>query len=161
MRVAQVNLTQSDGATSNGALGETYETKGAMWLYVKASATITQYQACIVGDDGTCQPLTTTLATSPVATIVIPQFAFASGDYGWAPCGPFFLREDEVTTFKVNNGNSPSAKDVVLYSHATAGYVSDQTASSAIKITGLQFIATATSAGTAYACVAQRRMNVN
>lgn len=163
MRLAYVNLTASDGTTSNGDLGETYETKGAMWMYVKASGAIAQYDAVVI-TNSTClaSSLTTTLATSTnPQSIGIAQFAFADAEYGWVAVGPFTLREDDSTTFKVTNGNSPSAASVKLYSHATAGRISDQTAASAVLIPGLVFPATATTSGTAYAVIATRKLSVN
>lgn len=162
MRLGFVNLTTTDGLTSNGQLGEFYESNGAMWQYVKASGAIAQYDAVVITNGQLASSLTTTLATAtaPLA-IGIAQYAFADLEYGWVAVGPFYLREDGVTAFKVTNGNTPSAASVKLYSHATAGRISDQTASSAVLIPGLVFPATATTAGTAYAVQAVRKLSVN
>lgn len=154
------NLIASDSTSRLAAIGQTYETKGATWLYTQANGAIAQYDAVIIGDDGKATKLTTALATSPVATVGLAQYAFADGDYGWVAVGPFFLREDDISNFKVTAA-AASAKDVAVYSHATAGQISDSSAASAIKILGLQFIATASSGGTAYACTAARRLCVN
>jgi hypothetical protein len=163
MRTGFVNLTASDGLTSNGQLGELFEVNGATWMYVKASGAIAQYDAVVITNK-TClaSSLTTTLATSTNPQCIgIAQFAFADAEYGWVAVGPFVLREDGVTEFLVNNGNSPSAASVKLYSHATAGRISDQTAASAVLIPGLVFSATATTAGTAYGVTATRKLSVN
>lgn len=163
MRTMMPNLTATDGTTSNGQLGEQYEVNGATWMYVKASGAITQYQAVIITNQTLlASPLTTTLATATNPQCIgIAQYAFADTEYGWVAVGPFIYREDGTTPFYVNNGNTPSALGVKLYSHATAGYISDQTAASAVLVPGLVFPATATTAGTAYAVVAHRKLTVN
>lgn len=163
MRGMMPNLIATDGTTSNGQLGEFYEVSGAMWQYVKASGAIAAYDAVVLANQTLlASSLTTTLATATnPQSIGIAQYAFADGEYGWVAVGPFIYREDGVTPFYVTNGNTPSAASVKLYSHATAGRISDQTASSAVLIPGLVFPATATTAGTAYAVVAHRKLSVN
>lgn len=156
---AQFNLTSSDGTISQAALGQEINVKGAVWRYFKASAAISAYQSCIMADDGTIQPSTIALSTTVPSIICIPQFAFASGEYGWAPVGPFLLREDDVTAFKVIS--KIAAKDVAMYTNATAGSVDDSTAGSAVKIQGLNLTAAQTVDDTATACIAVTRLVVN
>jgi len=159
MRSSYVNLTASDGQTSNGALGEEYNTKGATWIYIKAAAALAAYQLCYIADDGTAALATPTLiTTTKPTTLCIPQFAFASGDYGWAAVGPFFLREDESTNFKVLS--KAATKDLGMYAvAATPGSVDDAVVAPLIQ--GLTLIATQTVDDTATACVAHRRLSAN
>lgn len=156
--LAKYSLNASDGATSLAALGQEINVKGATWKYVKAAATIAAFQACYVLDDGTIALTTPTLLTTTKPTeIVIPQFAFASGDFGYAPVGPFFLREDDSTTFKVLS--KAATKDLQMYATTTAGSVDDAVSNPLIE--GLTLTATQTVDDTATACVAVRRLGCN
>lgn len=122
---ADYNLTSSDGSTAKFGLGDEAEFGGARYKYVKASGSIAAYAACHITAAGLAIQATTTLvgtAARPTG-ICIPQFAMASGDYGWAPVGPFMLREDGVTTFKVLAANA--ATSVRLYTTATDGVLDD------------------------------------
>lgn len=121
---AQYNFTSSDGATPQAALGQTVEVKGATYKYVRANGAITAFQACGIDNNLDATPLTTTTSGARPTGVCIPQFAAADNDYLWAPIGPFFLREDGVTTFKVNAAASCVAS-VKLYTTATAGTVDD------------------------------------
>ena len=153
--LGKYNLVSSDGQTSLAALGQEINVKGATWVYTKANATILAYQACYLLDDGTMSLATATLlTTTKPTTVVIPQAAFASGDYGYVPVGPFFLREDDVTTFKVLS--KIASKDVQMYGTATAGSVDD--AVSNPPILGLFLSAAQTVDDTATACIAIRRL---
>lgn len=125
--LGKYSLNSSDGPVSLNALGQEINVKGATWMYVLASTNITAGQICIVTKSTmTIQPLTTALAASvgPVADIVIPQFDFLSADYGYAPVGPFNLREDNVTTFKVNAATLDVA-GAKQYTTAVAGVIDD------------------------------------
>jgi len=156
---AKYSLNASDGSTSLNALLQEINIKGATWMYVKASATITAFQACIVSRaDGTIQPLTTALAASvgPVADIVVPQFDFVSGDFGYAPVGPFFLREDGATTFKVS-ALTLAVLGTKLYTTATAGSVDD---AATTLIAGLTLSSTVGGSTANTACTASTRMFV-
>lgn len=156
---AAPNLTASDGAISQAALGQTFETKGATYEYCKAAEAIAAYQLCYIKADGTMALATATLLTTTrPAKIVIPQFAFASGDYGWAACGPFYLREDDVTNFKVLS--KIANLSVVLYGqNTTPGSCDDAVANPPIQ--GLTLLASQTVDDTATACVATKRLTVN
>jgi len=119
------NTVTSSGATDVAQLRQTQDVKGTTHMYVQASATITAYQACIVAIDGKAAPLTTALASAQVgAEVVIPQFAVASGEYFWAPCGPFGLRADNATSVLVN-ALTLDAVNTKQYTSATAGGVDD------------------------------------
>lgn len=151
-------LTASDGQTSLNAQGQEINIKGATWKYTKANAIIPAFSLCYILDDGTMSLATPTLLTTTKPTeIVIPQFAFASGDYGYAAVGPFFLREDDSTTFKVLS--KISAKDVQMYGTTTAGSADDSVSNPLIE--GLTLTAAQTVDDTATACVAVRRLGCN
>lgn len=154
---AYANLTAVDGTTSTAQLGQEFNSKGATWMYVKASATCSAYKACIVAADGTIQPITTALATGVVADVVIPQFDFASGDYGWAPVGPFNLREDNVSNFKVS-ALTLDAVNAIQYTTATPGSVDD---TATVQIKGLRLLSTVGGSTADTACVAESRLTVN
>ena len=115
------------------------------WMYVYASAAITQYMAVGVEASGTASPLTAADARLGV-TLGIAQVAFSAADYGWVATKGRILRV--ATTAAVAVGAR-------LYTTATAGRVDDAAASTQAQIGGLYLTATAsgTSASSA-ACVA-------
>tara|TARA_R110000868_G_scaffold7229_3_gene39621 strand:+ start:443 stop:934 length:492 start_codon:yes stop_codon:yes gene_type:complete len=157
--LAKYNLSASDGTTSLNALGQEINIKGATWMYVLASTTITAFQACIVTRATmTIQPLTTALAASvgAVADIVIPQFDFASGEYGYAAVGPFNLREDNSTTFKVS-ALTLAVAGAKMYTTATAGSIDD---TATTLIAGLTLNTTVGGSTANTACFATTRLQV-
>lgn len=157
--LGKYSLFASDGATSLNALGQETNIKGATWLYSKANATIPAYSLCYLLNDGTMSLATPALLTTTKPTaVVIPQFDFASGDYGYAACGAFLLREDDVTPFKVLA--NAAVLNVVLYGiAATPGTVDDAAVTPIIQ--GLFLTATQAGASVATACIAVRRLTVN
>lgn len=156
--LAKYALTASDGATSLNALGQEINVKGATYIYTKANAIIPAFSLCYILDDGTMALATPTLLTTTKPTqIVIPQFAFAANDFGYVPAGPFFLREDDSTTFKVIS--KIAAKDVQMYATTTAGSIDDVVSNPLIE--GLTLTAAQTVDDTATACVAVRRLGCN
>lgn len=124
MEKAMINLTASDGATAQAGVGDTATVRGAEYVYCKAAAAITAYQLCSLDNSGEAVPGTTTTSGSRPTQFVIPQFAVADDEYFWAPKGPFFLREDGVSKFKVKAAVN-CQKDVKLYTTATDGVVDD------------------------------------
>src|SRR5258708_7076636 len=106
---AYANLTASDGTTALAEVGSTFETKGARYLYCKATAAaIAAYSICSGANPAAMEIATTTTATALGTAggwVVIPQFAVAASEYFWAPAGPFYLREDDSTAFKVLAAN--------------------------------------------------------
>lgn len=154
--LAKYSFNASDGQTSQAALGQEVNVKGATWVYTKANATIPAYSLCYILADGTMSLATPALLTTTKPTeVVIPQCDFASGDYGYAACGPFQLREDNVTTFKVLA--NAAAANVVLYGiAATPGTVDDAVVAPIIQ--GLTLSAAQAGASVATACQATRRL---
>lgn len=154
---AGYNLKASDGTTAQHALGDEMSTKGgAVWKYVKAAEAISAYQLCHIAADGTILKSTTTLVGTAArpTELCIPQFDIASGEYAWVPVGPFKLREDGVSTFKVA-ALINCAGSVKLYTTATSGSVDDSVTTGVVQ--GLALSATITAATNA-ACVAVTRL---
>lgn len=118
------NLTASDGTTAKFALGTQINVKGATYQYFIADGAITAYSACGVQNDYDAAMLDTTISGVKPTMVCIPQFAVADNEYFWGPIGPFRLREDGSTTFKVR-AQTNCADSVKLYTHATAGTVDD------------------------------------
>ena len=123
-QLLQANLTSSDGTTPKFALGTRMEIKGATYMYFIADAAIAAYSACTVQNDFDAEEATTTTSGAKPTLVCIPQFAVADNEYFWAPIGPFRLREDGTTTFKVNAALN-CAGSVKLYTTATDGVVDD------------------------------------
>lgn len=150
------NLTSSDGTTAQAQLGERAEVKGAVYQYFKASGAIAQYAACTVSNAMLAAEGTTTTSGAKPTAVCIPQFAVADTEYFWAPVGPFYLREDNVTTFKVKAALN-CATSVKLYTTATAGVVDDAATD---LIAGLCLTETITTAEAAD-CIATQRLVTN
>ena len=91
-----------------------------------------------------------------MADVVIPQFDFASGDYGYAAVGPFNLREDSSTAFKVL-GLATDPANSKQYTSATAGAVGN---AATTLIAGLTLVSTVGGANANTACVANARLSV-
>lgn len=153
-----VNLTSSDGLTPQAEVGATYVTKGAHYQYFKASAAIDAYSLCGISDTLTIAEVTAAvLTTTRPGGIAIPQFSVGSGEYCWAPVGPFYLREDNVTPFKVLS--KAANADVALYGTGTAGSVDDAVSNPVIS--GLTLTASQAGTDVATACIAFTRLTVN
>jgi hypothetical protein len=122
------------------------------WMYVYASAALTQYFAVAVEASGTASPLTVTNARLGHA-LGIAQVAFSAGDYGWVALEGHNLRV--ATTAAVAVGAR-------LFTTGTAGRVDDAAASTQAQIGGLYLVATAsgTSASSA-ACIARNLVVVD
>ena len=155
--LAKYSFNETDGTTSLNALGQKVEVKGSTWQYTKANATIPAFSLCYILADGTMSLATPALLTTTKPTeVVIPQCSFASGDFGYAARGPFQLREDNVTTFRVLA--NASAASVVMYGiAATPGTVDDAVVTPIIQ--GLTLSAAQAGASIATACVATRALS--
>jgi hypothetical protein len=140
-----INLSTVGSTAKHKLLERTSGNNESEWVYVYASASITQYMAVGVEASGTASPLDVTGARRG-DTIGIAQVAFSAADYGWVATKGRSLRV--ATTAAVAVGAR-------LYTTATAGRVDDAAASTQAQIGGLYLIATAsgTSASSA-ACVA-------
>ena len=121
---AGYNLTSSDGSTPQFGLFDTINVSGATYAYFMADGAIDAYSACTVQNDFEAQEATTTTSGAKPTLVCVPQFNVADNEYFWAPIGPFFLREDGTTTFKVLAALN-CAGSVKLYTTATAGVVDD------------------------------------
>jgi hypothetical protein len=108
---------------------------GKEYVFVQANSAVSAYNIASL-DSGT--GVITALQTSTSAAseaLAVPQFAFASGDYGWA-------QVYGACKVKVLGA---CAKSVTLYSTATAGSLDDATASN-YEIRGVQILSTNPSA---------------
>jgi hypothetical protein len=152
------NLTSSDGLVPQFGLGNEIDVKGARYKYLKAAGAIAAYSACTIQNDGDAEEATTTTSGAKPTGVAIPQFDVADLEYFWAPVGPFGLREDNSTAFKVLAATL-CATSVKLYTTATDGVV-DDTATDLIA--GLCLTATNAAGGTvATSCVAVQRLVTN
>lgn len=118
------------------------------WLYVYASAAITQYAVVGVEASGTASMLTSTIArgATPV-NIGIAQVAFAAGDRGWVATGGTSLTV--LTTAVCTAG----AK---LFTTATAGRVSTtQATATDAQISGLVHSVTTGATASSSPCIAK------
>jgi hypothetical protein len=141
-----INLSTVGSTAKHKLLERTSGNNESEWVYVYASASITQYMAVGVEASGTASPLDVTGARRG-DTIGIAQVAFSAADYGWVATKGRSLRV--ATTAAVAVG-------VRLYTAAsTPGRVDDAAVSTQAQIGGLYLIATAsgTTASSA-ACVA-------
>lgn len=153
--LAMYNLTGVD-TVQQFQLGTEVNVKGAGYMYCKANGTIAAYAACTVDNVFDAVEGTTTTSGARPTVVAIPQFAVADNEFFWAPVGPFFLREDGETTFKVKAAASCAAS-VKLYTTATAGVV-DDTATDLVA--GLLLTETITGAEAAD-CIAVQRLVTN
>ncbi len=154
---AGYNLTSSDGTTAQAGVGDIANICGAVYQYFKATAaTIAAYSACSGGTPAAMEEATTTTVTAlgtGGGLACIPQFDVGASEYFWAPIGPFYLREDGSTAFKVLAANATAG--ALLNSTATDGVLDDATTKA---INGLALSATATTQA-ATACVAFKQLS--
>lgn len=123
MSYMQANLTSSDGTTARAGLGDEFVSGGNAYKYFQGSGTINAFDMVTVSNANVAVAGTTTTSGSKPTLCAIPQFAVATGEYFWAPIGPFTLKDDG-TAFKVNAAAS-CASSVKLYTTATVGVVDD------------------------------------
>lgn len=154
--IAQVNLTSSDGTTPQFQVGTEYNTDGATYVYCKATAaTIAAYSACSGATPAAMEEATTTTVNALGTAggfFCVPQFAVGASEYFWAPVGPFYLREDGVTKFKVLAANASAG--ALLNSTATDGVLDDASTTAVIGIVLTETVTTQEAAD----CVAFRRV---
>lgn len=153
---AMYNLTASDGLVPQAALGTIADVKGATYMYLKAAGSIAAYSLCTIQNDFDAEEGTTTTSGAKPTGCAVPQFAVADLEYFWAPVGPFFLREDGVTKFKVNAALN-CAGSVKLYTTATDGVVDDTATDLVAGLTLTETITTAEAAD----CIAVQRLVTN
>lgn len=156
MILGKYNLTSSDGTTAQAGLGDEAMIGGSRYKYClcNASTALAAYALCHISAAGLVTESTTTLvgtAARPTG-YCIPQFAVAVSEYFWAPIGPFRVREDGSTTFKVLAANA--ATSVRLYTTGTAGVVDDAVTTGLVA--GLALTETVTTQEAADCVAAQR-----
>ena len=135
-------------------LGTQTQVGSLKYEYVKATAALTAGLLCGIIEDGTIAAGITYAVggSGAIPTPVgVPQVDFANGDYGW------IVRSG--ANFKLSCAAS-CAKDVKLYTTATAGVVDDASASQSI-IPGLRINTTITSAAVVSDASASIDMAIN
>jgi hypothetical protein len=154
--MAQENLISSDGTSAQAQVGEIRTIKGADYMYCKATAaTIAAYSMCSGATPAAMEEATTTTANALGTAggfACIPQFAVAASEYFWGAIGPFYLREDDVTKFKVLAANA--AAGALLNSTATDGVLDDASTTAVIGVALTETVTTQEAAD----CVAFRRI---
>lgn len=126
MGVDLLNVFTPDALSAAGAgsgydnpphapLDETTATNGGIWVYVNAITAINQYDCVFIDQFGNASQMTKALADTYEGRVGFAQIAIASASYGWVALNG--------TNLKVNVLAS-SAKDVPLYTTATAGVLS-------------------------------------
>lgn len=123
MSFAGIN-TKAPESTRTAGLGDEQWAEGGCWKYFLAGGAINAFDACTFDSSFSAVAGTTTTSGARPTGFCIPQFAVASGQYFWAPVGPFGSTRDDGTTYKVNAAASCAA-NVKLYTTATAGVVDD------------------------------------
>lgn len=136
--ICGANMQSSDGATQRFSLGATLKgSNDSEWTYVLAGAAVRQYAQCTL--DQAYNLIEATQANAALGLkAAFPQFAFASGDYGWVPLKGINLKTLAVASILPN---------VALYSSASTGNVST-TSTGNTKLTGVVLTATAGTATT-------------
>lgn len=89
----------------------------AEYMYVRADAAITQYDAVKIDDDYECTPLTTAISGAEPTGVGVAQVAFADTEYGWV------VVSGSGTVNCISAGGA--AADVKMYTTTTAGQLDD------------------------------------
>jgi len=119
------------------ALGTTQSgTDGSEWVYVQAAEAFDQYMSAAVNQAFSASKLTNANAVTNTF-FASAQIAFAANDYGW------MAKRLIGGTLRVA---ASCAKNVALYTTATAGVIDDTATSIAFRLDGVQ-IRTTNSAG--------------
>ena len=120
MTVLGLNPSQVDTAATFKLGTSAEDHNGSVYIYVKASAAVAAFAACLLSEDGTIAEMTTTTAaggTGGGKRVAVPQVALASGRWGWAAV------YGGGSTLKVLAANA--TKFTQLNTTATPGVVDD------------------------------------
>lgn len=121
---------------------------GALYELVQAAEAIAAYETVVITYAGAASKLTTTNAGAIPQKVGVAQNAIASGSYGWV------VREGPLTVKVL----ASCAKDVKLYTTATAGAIDD---TATTLISGLVITANDGGSGSNIAGRAVRELVVN
>lgn len=128
------------------------QSDGTEWIYAKASATIAAFDTVALLNDGTCSPITQTLALRG-GTIAFAQQAYTADQFGWflvanpTPPNTSGAVPASSDVYKVRVAAS-CAVDAKLATTATAGVLDDTTAGSTTRIDGIVLTDTNTASTT-------------
>lgn len=149
-----IDTTDTGVTTPRWPVGTRCEkSDGSTWMYVKASATATIYDALGITDDATCAPLSSTVAANgtPVA---FAQQALTSGSYYWVllsnPTPPAVASAGvpvATDNYKVRVAAS-CAVNAKLATTATAGVLDDTTAGTTYRLDNIVITDTNTASTT-------------
>ena len=137
-----VDVTASGVTTPAWTVGKRVTlSDGSTWIYVKASATVNQYDCVAIIDSTTVQGITSTIGLRGVA-VGIAQQALTSGSYYWVltsnptpPTAPSGV-PDSTDNYKVKVLAS-CAIDAKLATTSTAGVLDDTTAGTVLRLDGI------------------------
>lgn len=125
------------------------------WMFVKASGSVTQYDAGIIDKDGNFASVTTTSASTTPKIVGIAQCAAATNEYLWVFIG-FGGGTGSGVKVRVAASYAAGAK---LYTTATAGVLDDT--STAGVITGVVGLTTDSGSGSAVEVQASGAIYIN
>lgn len=137
--ITSAELTQGKGFTVGN---RRTDEAGQTWMYVQASASLTQYDAVAIKANYKALQLTLDGAKAAVE-VGFAQVAFEVGDYGWVM----------ITGRPLIRLAADCDKELALYATATGGVLDDATTSAMIQ--GVVCTTSVTGATTAATCVAQ------
>jgi hypothetical protein len=137
--ITSAELTQGKGFTVGN---RRTDEAGQTWIYVQASASLTQYDAVAIKANYKALQLTLDGAKAAVE-VGFAQVAFEVGDYGWV----------QITGRPLIRLAADCDKELALYATATGGVLDDATTSAMIQ--GVVCTTSVTGATTAATCVAQ------
>lgn len=112
---------------------------GSEWVYCRASETLNQYYSVAVSRTFSAAQLTNTNAVT-ANFYGSAQIAFATSDYGW------ICKRSATATLRVA---ASCAKNIALYTTATAGVIDDTATSIAFRLDGVQINTTNSAGGAA------------
>ena len=137
--ITSAELTQGKGFTVGN---RRTDEAGQQWVYIQASASLTQYDAVAIKANYKGLQLTLDGAKAAIE-VGFAQVAFDVGDYGWV----------QVTGRPLIRLAADCDKELALYATATGGVLDDATTSAMIQ--GVVCTTSVTGATTAATCVAQ------
>jgi len=137
-----VNLTGYDSTAQFARGTQVLGTDGALFQYVNTLSAIPAGNAVGIDESGNASNMTTTLAAT-VKTVGVAQISIAVSSFGWV---------QRSGVMNVNVAAS-CAKDVLLFTTATAGILDDATISAAV-LPGLNLITSTVSNATIGVCQA-------
>jgi len=136
----------TDPSSFPAKLGDIGSDVDGEWMFVKASATVNQYDAVSISTSYVATSLVDSGAFTTTFQVGIAQVALAANEYGWVWVGGL-LGGGSGKGIKVNIASTGSTANTALYTTATAGKLS-LTSASHSKVSNVFAISTVASTGT-------------